>query len=94
VQLQMLSGATAPAEDLDAVCSYSMRPEEHHRWRCRGPSGKTYTTRFHCTEEQIRIEHPEAERVEGTLIVREVPETAEEQAAAMKATSSSAWRGD
>jgi hypothetical protein len=37
-------------------------------------------TRYHCTEDEIRIEHPEAERIEGTLIERWIPETPEEVA--------------
>jgi hypothetical protein len=32
--------------------------------------GKWTTTRHHCTEEDIRVEHPEAVRMEGTLIER------------------------
>jgi hypothetical protein len=71
-----------------------MRREEHYRWRCRGPGGKAFTTRYHCTENEIRVEHPEAERVEGTLVVRDVPETAEEYARVTQANSSSSWRSD
>jgi hypothetical protein len=69
-----------------------MKREEHHRWRIRW-AGKWKTTSYHCTEADIRVEHPEAECVEGTLIVREVPETEEERAAALHARSASAWRG-
>jgi hypothetical protein len=70
-----------------------MRREEQFRWRCRGPGGKVFTTRYHCTEADIRVEHPEAEAVPGSLIVRQVPETSEEHAAASRAASTSAWRG-
>jgi hypothetical protein len=69
-----------------------MQKIETWRWHCRNVAGKAFTTRFHCTEEQIRLEHPEAERVEGTLIVREVPETAAEIASMQRANSSSAWQ--
>ena len=56
-----------------------MRLEEHYRWRHLWLD-KWTTTRFHCTDEEIRVEHPEAERVEGTLIERWIPETEEERA--------------
>lgn len=41
-----------------------MRREEHYRWMTLW-CGKMSKTRYHCTEEQIRKEHPEAVRVEG-----------------------------
>jgi len=69
-----------------------MRREEQYRWRCRTPWGKSFTTRHHCTWDMIREEHPEAEAVEGSLIVRLVPESPDEIAAAMRASSTSTWR--
>jgi len=55
----------------------AMKIEHHYRWRTLW-NGKMSPTRHHCTEEQIRKSHPEAVRIEGTLIVREIPETDEE----------------
>ena len=54
-----------------------MRREEQYRWKTLW-NGKMTPTRYHCTEESIRKEHPEAVRIEGTLIVREIPETDDE----------------
>jgi hypothetical protein len=69
-----------------------MKHIEQHRWRILW-AGKWKTTSYHASEEDIRVEHPEAEQVEGTLRVLEVPETDGERAAAMRASTSSAWRG-
>jgi len=54
-----------------------MKTEHHYQWLVRW-AGKMTKTRHHATEEDIRKLHPEAVRVEGTLIVREVPETHDE----------------
>ena len=35
-------------------------------------------TRYHCTEETIRKSHPEAIRVDNSLVVKWIPETPEE----------------
>ncbi|WP_213956722.1 MULTISPECIES: hypothetical protein [unclassified Variovorax] len=72
-----------------------MRLEQHCRWRVTTLNGKGRVTRFHCTEAEIRIEHPEAERIEGTLIERWVPETPEEVAEHERAlhASSTVHRG-
>lgn len=56
----------------------TMRTEHHYRWRCRNPWGKAFTTRFTCTWETISAENPEAVAIEGSLIVRHVPDTPEE----------------
>jgi hypothetical protein len=57
-----------------------MKTEKHYFWNVL--SGKKWVqTRFRCSEEFIRIEHPEATLVEGTLVLREIPETDEELAA-------------
>ena len=41
-----------------------MRLEQRYRWRTLW-LGKWRQTRHHCTEDEIHIEHPEAERIEG-----------------------------
>lgn len=56
-----------------------MKRVEQYRWRVQW-LGKWKTTRYHATEADIRVEHPEATPVAGSLIVREIPETAEEHA--------------
>lgn len=56
-----------------------MKEEIRYQWRIKW-SGHWTTTRHHATEEQIRIEHPEAERLDHTRNVLMVPETAEESA--------------
>ena len=55
-----------------------MKTEETHRWRINW-LGREVTTRYQATEAHIRIEHPEAVKVSGTLVVRQVPETDEER---------------
>lgn len=42
-------------------------------------------TRYHCTEQTIRKSHPEAVRVDNSLIVKWIPETPEEVAAQARA---------
>lgn len=54
-----------------------MKTEHTYRWMTKW-NGKMSPTRYHCTEEFIRKRHPEAVRIEGSLIVNEVPETEEE----------------
>jgi hypothetical protein len=58
-----------------------MKTIQTYRWRVPW-LGKWTTTRHHASAEQIRIEHPEAQRVDNTLIERQVPETDGERAAA------------
>lgn len=60
-----------------------MKREETYRWRTLW-LGKMSATRYHCTEEFIRHRHPEAERIEGTLIVRMIHETEDERPIAHK----------
>lgn len=55
----------------------AMKTEQTYRWLTKW-NGKMTPTRYHATEESIRKSHPEAVRIEGTLIVREIPETDEE----------------
>lgn len=54
-----------------------MKIEHTYRWMTKW-NGKMSPTRYHCTEEQIRKSHPEAVRIEGSLVVQEIPETDEE----------------
>lgn len=63
-----------------------MRTDSLYIWRILW-TGKWRHTRYHCTEEHIRLEHPEALRLPSTLIVREVPETDEEIQAKLRAVS-------
>ena len=58
-----------------------MRKVEKWLWRTRW-AGKMSAGRVHYTEDEIRAQHPEAERVPDTMIVVEVPETDEEREAA------------
>lgn len=48
-----------------------MRTEEHWRWRIKW-GGRWKTTRITYTEEHIRKEHPEAIRIEGSLVVQQI----------------------
>lgn len=54
-----------------------MKDEIQFRWLILW-NGRWRTTRYHCTEEQIRIEHPEAVPAAGTQRVLHVPETEDE----------------
>lgn len=63
---------------MNAVYSSSMKTVETYRWRYV-ERGRVKTTRFHCTWEHIREENPEAEPVEGTLILRREAETLDEE---------------
>ena len=61
----------------NAVYLSSMKTEHTYRWLTKW-NGKMTPSQHHCTEESIRKQHPEAVRIEGTLIVREIPESDEE----------------
>lgn len=54
-----------------------MKTVETYRWRVIWIK-RWITTSFHMSEADIRVEHPEAVRVEGTLVVRHEAESAEE----------------
>jgi hypothetical protein len=69
-----------------------MRTEHLYIWRILW-TGKWCNTRYHCTEERILFEHPEAVRLENTLIVHEVPETDAEMQG-MGRVGNSHWSGD
>lgn len=60
-----------------------MKTLEKWKWRIRW-GGRWTTSRVHFTEVEIRREHPEAERVEGSCITVEVPLTADERTAAQR----------
>jgi hypothetical protein len=65
-----------------------MRTVEKWRWRIQW-GGRWTTTRIPYTEEGIRREHPEAERVPGSMKLVEVPETDEEREAIVRSTLTS-----
>lgn len=51
-----------------------MRYVEKWLWKIRW-AGRLTTTRVHFTEAEIRVEHPDAVRVDGSRIVAELPQT-------------------
>jgi hypothetical protein len=57
-----------------------VKTEHLYRWRIKW-GGRWVTTRNHWTEEHIRKEHPEAQRIESSLEVRSMAETAAEREA-------------
>ena len=63
-----------------------MRVEQTYKWRIQWTK-RWSTTNFHCTEEQIRKEHPEAIRVPGTLVEHQIPETEAEKLECLRVTS-------
>jgi hypothetical protein len=65
-----------------------MKEESTYRWRIKW-AGRWTTTNYQCTEEHIRKEHPEAVRIDNTLLVRRLPETEVEKARARLATETS-----
>lgn len=60
-----------------------MKTVEKWLWRIRW-AGRWTTTRVHFTEAEIRREHPEAERIDASRILVDVPDTDEERAAAVR----------
>ncbi|MBC7707421.1 MAG: hypothetical protein H7274_26215 [Rhodoferax sp.] len=58
-----------------------MKTQHYYIWKTLW-NGKMTRSRHHATEEEIRKSHPEAVRVDNTLLVREIPETLEERRAA------------
>lgn len=60
------------------VYNYSMRTEIQYKWRILW-AGHWVTTGHHCTEEQIRKEHPEAVRIDHSRRELEVAETSDER---------------
>jgi hypothetical protein len=61
-----------------------MKTEEYWRWRYRDiKRGRICRTVFPCSfEEAVRL-YPDAERIEGTMILHEVAEEASERAPGM-----------
>ena len=55
-----------------------MKTEIQYRWRIRW-SGRWVTTGHHCTEEQIRKEHPEAVRIDDSRRELQVADTFDER---------------
>ena len=52
-----------------------MRTVEYWRWRYRNvETGRICRTMFPCSVEEARALYPDAERIEGTMILREVDE--------------------
>jgi hypothetical protein len=51
-----------------------MRQVEKWLWRIRW-GGRWTTTRSHRTEEEIRVEHPEATKIEASRVVVDLPAT-------------------
>jgi hypothetical protein len=60
-----------------------MKQVEKWKWRIRW-AGRWTTTQIARTEEDIKREHPEAIRVEGSRTVIELPETEAEIAACQR----------
>lgn len=60
-----------------------MKTIEKWLWRIRW-GGCWTTTRIHRTEDEIRREHPEAQRVDGSRILVDLPDTDEERLAAQR----------
>lgn len=54
-----------------------MKIEKQYFWKIQD-LGKWHTTRFRCTEEHIKEDHPEAICIPGSLVELSVPETEEE----------------
>jgi hypothetical protein len=60
-----------------------MKQIEKWRWRIRW-AGHMTTTQAHFTEAEIRQHHPEAVRIDGSMVAMELPDTSEERDAAMQ----------
>lgn len=60
-----------------------MQRVEKYLWKIRW-AGRWTTSRAHFTEAEIRREHPEAERVDGSRIEVELPDTDQERQAAQQ----------
>lgn len=68
-----------------------MKQEITYRWRIQW-AGKWTTTRHHCTEDQIRKEHPEAVCLVESKRVDMVPETDAELRELQRANSTSGFQ--
>lgn len=68
-----------------------MKQEITYRWRIQW-AGKWTTTRHHCTDEQIRREHPEAVCLVESKRVDMVPETDAELRELQRASSTSGFQ--
>lgn len=65
------------------VRSHSVKQVEKWKWRIRW-SDRWTTSAIHQTEAEVRREHPEATRIDGSRIVVELPDTPEELAPARR----------
>ena len=69
-----------------------MKTEVQYRWRIQW-CGRWTTTGYHCSEEHIRHEHPEAQVLPDTRRELQIPETAEEHAEQMRRVDTSKLGG-
>ena len=51
-----------------------MQVEYLYKWRIQ--RGGQWTTTHHCSEDEVKSEHPEAIRLPGTLLERKIPDEA------------------
>ena len=58
----------------------AMRRVEFWRWMVPGIKGKLHATRYEMTEEMAQKRYPGCQRVPGTCVTRDLPETPEEVA--------------
>lgn len=70
-----------------------MKQVEKWRWRIRW-AGRWTTTRIPFTEEDVRREHPEAVRIEGTRVDVQMPETEAEIQAVQRPARRSSSQGE
>ncbi|MEG0921361.1 MAG: hypothetical protein RSD57_17010 [Comamonas sp.] len=62
-----------------------MQVEHQYQWWVQY-NGKWMATRYHCTQQDIMRTHPEARRIEGTLIEQEVQESLDAAIARIRST--------
>jgi hypothetical protein len=68
-----------------------MRKVEKWLWKYRW-AGRNRRGTIYMTEEQVKKEHPEAVRIEGSMKVFEEPETEEEKKEAWRLSDTAAFR--
>lgn len=69
-----------------------MKTEVQYRWRIQW-CGRWTTTGYHCTEEHIRHEHPEAQALLDTRRELQIPQTPEEMTEQLRRTDTSKLGG-
>jgi hypothetical protein len=67
-----------------------VKEEIQYRWRIQW-AGKWKTTNHHTTEQQIKVEHPEATCLEHTRRVQLVPESVQESGATLQGNFTSGF---